>query len=86
MANAQGKFGALAEINGRKKGELVPLPSRQTKAAGKRSNPDYKQFTVQLRKQTHRDATEILRRRDDGTDFGDLVQSLLEGWLAAGVK
>jgi hypothetical protein len=48
---------------------------------GKRSDPDWKQFSVLLRKQTQRAATNILRDQDEGQDFSALVQQLLEGWV-----
>lgn len=51
---------------------------------GKRSDPEWKQFSVLLRKRTQREATTILRSEqgDDGArDLSDLVQELLERWV-----
>jgi hypothetical protein len=47
---------------------------------GKRSDPAWKQFSVLLRRDTQREAANILREKGDG-DFSGLVQSLVEGWL-----
>ena len=48
---------------------------------GKRSHPDYKQYSVLLKKQTHRQVTNILRNLENGQDVSELVQQLLEQWV-----
>jgi hypothetical protein len=48
---------------------------------GKRSDPEYKQYSVLLKKQTHRQVTSILREQEDGPDVSELLQRLLEQWL-----
>ena len=48
---------------------------------GKRSNPAWKQYSVLLKKETQREATNILRAKDEGLDFSGLVQNLVEGWI-----
>ena len=48
---------------------------------GKRSNPAWKQFSVLLKKETQREAANILRAKDEGVDFSGLVQNLLESWV-----
>ena len=48
---------------------------------GKRSDPEYKQYSVLLKKQTHRQVTTILREREDSPDVSELLQQLLEQWL-----
>jgi hypothetical protein len=48
---------------------------------GKRSDPAWKQFSVLLRKETQREATGILRAKEEGLDFSGLVQKLLENWI-----
>ena len=48
---------------------------------GKRSHPDYKQYSVLLKKQTHRQVTNILRDLENGQDVSELVQQLLEQWV-----
>jgi hypothetical protein len=48
---------------------------------GKRSDPAYKQYSVLLKKQTHRQVTNILRDREESPDVSELLQQLLEQWL-----
>lgn len=48
---------------------------------GKRSNPAWKQFSVLLKKETQREAANILRAKDGGLDFSGLVQNLIEDWI-----
>ena len=48
---------------------------------GKRSDPAYKQYSVLLKRQTHRQVTSILRDQEDGPDVSELLQQLLEQWL-----
>lgn len=66
--------------------EKPPAPVLAVKALGrprgKRSNPDYAPVQVLLKKQTHKSARRILSDLDSGQDVSDLVQSLLEQWVA----
>jgi hypothetical protein len=48
---------------------------------GKRSDPAYKQYSVLLKRQTHRQVTTILRDQEGGPDVSELRQQLLEQWL-----
>jgi hypothetical protein len=48
---------------------------------GKRSDPAWKQFSVLLKKETQREAANILRAKDEGLDLSALVQNLLESWI-----
>ena len=48
---------------------------------GKRSDPEYKQYSVLLKRQTHRQVTTILRDREESPDVSELLQQLLEQWL-----
>jgi hypothetical protein len=50
---------------------------------GKSSDPDYSQYSVYLRKQTRKKVNRALDDADNGQDFSDLVQSLLEQWLVS---
>lgn len=76
---------AVAEPD--KKPERVPTAAPVTRAQGvgrppgKRSDPAWKQFSVLLKKETQREATGILRGRDEGQDLSGLVQNLLENWI-----
>jgi hypothetical protein len=49
--------------------------------AGKRTDKDWKQFSVLLRHEDQFQAINILRSTRDKRDFSMLMQSLLEGWL-----
>jgi hypothetical protein len=48
---------------------------------GKRSDPAWKLYSHFLKKQTHREATNILRNEENGRDLSDVLEQLLEGWL-----
>ena len=48
---------------------------------GKRSDPAWKLYSHFLKKQTQREATNILRNEDNGRDLSDVLQQLLEEWL-----
>jgi hypothetical protein len=65
--------------------ERAEKPAATLKAPGrppgKRSDPEYKQYSVLLKKQTHRQVTTILRDKEDGPDVSELLQQLLEQWL-----
>ena len=47
---------------------------------GKRSNPDYRQVSAWIRRDTY-DRVTIRLIREDRREFSDLVQTLLEDWL-----
>jgi hypothetical protein len=49
---------------------------------GKRSNPAFRQYTALLRIDTHDRAIEKLRRKTAKPDFGELVEQLVQDWLA----
>jgi hypothetical protein len=49
---------------------------------GKRSNPDYRQVSAWVRRDTY-DRVSIRLIREDRREFSDLVQALLEAWLHA---
>jgi hypothetical protein len=48
---------------------------------GKRSDPEYKQYSVLLKRQTHRQVTTILHDQEDSPDVSELLQQLLEQWI-----
>jgi hypothetical protein len=63
--------------------EKVAVPVKALgRPLGKRSNPDYGPVQVLLKKKTHKQARRILSDLDDGQDVSELVQSLLEQWVA----
>jgi hypothetical protein len=48
--------------------------------AGKKTNPEYTQVTVYLRKEVHRQAKKLLI--DDGREFSELVDELVSRWAS----
>jgi hypothetical protein len=62
------------------------IRGRGRPATGKRSNPEYKLYAYYLRKRTHRQVTAklaALHAEDDHQpDLSELMQELLEAWLA----
>lgn len=61
--------------------EAAPATRPLGRPPGKRSHPDWKQFSVFLRRQNQRKAASILRDRDDPLDLSGLLDSLLAEWL-----
>lgn len=55
--------------------------TEKERGPGKRSNPEYKQFSVLLKKETQMEVSHALDRAGREMDVSDLVQSLLEQWL-----
>ena len=49
---------------------------------GKRSDPDWKLFSHFLKRSTQRQATALLFEQDSSRDLSDVLQSLLEKWVA----
>jgi hypothetical protein len=64
-------------------GKEAPIarPQGVGRPPGKRSDPAWKQFSVLLKKDTQREAANILRANDEGKDLSGLVQNLLENWI-----
>ena len=54
-------------------------PLKVGRPPGKKSNPDYTQATVYLRKQTHLAAKK--RLLDEGKEFSELVEELVTQWI-----
>jgi hypothetical protein len=71
-----GKFGAIAGMRAGVKTQPVAAPPMS-----KKSNPEWKSFTFFLRIAARRDAARRLFDLNDGRDFSDLMQELLEKWL-----
>jgi hypothetical protein len=42
----------------------------------------WKLYSHFLKKQTHREATNILRNEENGRDLSDVLQQLLEEWVS----
>ena len=54
---------------------------RKGRPLGKRSDPAWKLYSHFLKKQTHREVTNILRNEENGRDLSDVLEQLLEEWL-----
>lgn len=62
--------------------DKAPAPVKNVgRHPGKRSDPDYKQYSVLLKRQTHKQATRLLDDLENGQDLSDLMQQLLEQWV-----
>lgn len=48
---------------------------------GKSSQPEYKKFTLVLKKQTQKQAKRLADDSEPRRDLSDVVQELLEGWI-----
>lgn len=62
----------------------APAPEgrkRGRPATGKRSDPDFEQVSLYLRRDTHRDVQIALLREGRKQDVSELVESLLAEWL-----
>ncbi len=57
-----------------------PVPQARS---GKSSNPDYRQCSIYLRKAIRKKVGRALDDADTGQDFSELVEELLEKWLAS---
>jgi len=83
---AESKFGAIfdAPPQGEPQGggRTEALARTVGRPPGKRSDPDYKQYSVLLRRHTHRKVSSLLRDRESAQDVSELVELLLEKWLA----
>jgi hypothetical protein len=55
---------------------------RKGRPLGKRSDPAWKLYSHFLKKQTHREVTNILRNEEAGRDLSEVLQQLLEEWLS----
>ncbi len=94
MAEPKGKYAAALaaihlppeEVQAEAASAPVALVEEQRRSrgrpAGKRSDPEWKLYSHFLKKQTQRAATNILRNEDNGQDLSDLLQQLLEQWVA----
>jgi len=53
------------------------------KKVSKSQDPDWKAYSLFLKKETHSEMNFLLRKLDDGEDMSDLVQRLVEKWVAS---
>src|SRR5216683_2382723 len=89
MAESKSKYAqTIASIRQRPAGQADSPISVSTEPVrgkgrppGKRSNPEWKLYSHFLKKQTQREATNILRNEEDGRDLSDVLQELLAEWI-----
>ena len=59
----------------------APVPKRIGRPPGKKSDPNYQQVTVYIRKEIHVGAKKHLL--DDGKEFSELVDELVAKWVTS---
>jgi len=86
------KFGGIVDATrARITQEEYPQESRQEakpeakRGNGKSSNPEYKQISAYVRKDTHREAIKRLADEDGKRDLSDIIENLLNQWLKSGI-
>lgn len=96
-AMTKGKFGFLREVREPQPageqpeapGEPAPeaptrttaAPRRRGRPRGKRSDKNFTQVTIYIRRQTHRGAKLALMKSDERHEFSELVEQLVGEWL-----
>ena len=70
---------ATPKSSKRKPTARSPAPRKVGRPPGKKSNPDYTQVTVYLRKDNHLAAKK--RLLDEGREFSELVDGLVSRWV-----
>ena len=83
MAEKPGKYAvALAAITQpQEKPAQIALPLKPEQPRGKRSREGWRPRQVLLTVESIQHAEDRLKRRNDRTDFSDLMQFLLDTWL-----
>ena len=76
------RAGATAVAGGDRDDQRMVVRSLGRPRNGKRSNPDYKQISALVRKDTHRNVMRALLDEPTDRDVSDLLQALLEDWLS----
>lgn len=61
----------------------TPPARRKKEKVGKYRDPNFHHFGVYLRKDSHKRANRRLEDTESGKDFSDLMQELLDQWLAS---
>jgi len=85
MADKPGKYAvALAAVHQPEQPAQIALPVKPEPPRGKRSTVGWRAKQVLLKEESIQRATQRLKRRNDRTDFSDLMQALLEAWLKSG--
>lgn len=63
----------------RKRGTGTTVPRRRGRPPGKRSDPDFEQVTIYIRRRSHLDAKKALLEKRQ--EFSELVEKLISDWL-----
>ena len=58
-------------------------PRRRGRPRGKRSDPNFEQVTIYIRKTTHKKSKMKLLAAEEKQEFSELVENLVGGWLRA---
>lgn len=84
MSEKPGKYAAALAAVARSETPQnhIALPMKPEPPRGKRSTAGWKQKAVLLKEGSIDAANVRLKARGDRTDFSDLMQALLEAWLA----
>ena len=61
--------------------KTAAAPARRGRPPGKRSNPDFEQVTIYIRKSTHQNAKVELLKGGKRQEFSELVEVLVKKWL-----
>src|SRR5260370_37052754 len=87
MTEKKSRFAGIADIRSKLPAAPEPPPhapevtvSKMGRPPGKKTDPNYVQVTVYLRKNVHKTARKLLL--DDGRQFSDLVDELVSRWIA----
>ncbi len=81
MNSRANPFDAGMHCNQTAPGQTVVTVGGPPRPPGKRGNPDHKQFTAYIRRDTHHQVKLALLRELKGRQFSDLVEELLCAWL-----
>jgi hypothetical protein len=64
-------------------GTAVVSSTASPRATSKSKDPAWKPFTLILKKETHAEASYLLKKLDTGEDMSELAQRLFEDWIKA---
>jgi hypothetical protein len=83
MAPKERKFAGIfgEQLKAHQPGALAVAAPASTARAGKSSHPEYKKFTLVLKKHTQKQAKRLADDMEPRRDLSDVVQELLDGWI-----
>lgn len=77
------KFKALFDAKKGQGREQAQGPPRRGRPQGKHSDPDYRQVTAYIRRDTHQRVKLALLEEGKDREFSELLEELLSNWLKA---